>query len=55
MFEWRNEFSVQIGTVDAQHKMLFAIADELYTAMSVGRSKLALGCGFRRCRSPIPN
>ena len=43
MFEWRNEFSVQIGTVDAQHKMLFALADELYTAMSMGRSKPALG------------
>jgi len=42
MFEWRNEFSVQIGSVDAQHKMLFGLADELYVAMTAGRSKLAL-------------
>jgi len=43
MFEWRNEFSVEIGSVDAQHKMLFAIANELYNAMASGQSKMALG------------
>ena len=43
MFEWRNEFSVQIGSVDAQHKMLFQIADELYNAMQSGQSKVVLG------------
>lgn len=42
MFEWRNEFSVQIGSVDAQHRMLFGLADELYAAMAAGRSKPAL-------------
>ncbi|MGO9258606.1 MAG: bacteriohemerythrin [Bryobacteraceae bacterium] len=42
MFEWRNEFSVQIGSVDAQHKMLFGIASELYTAMIAGQSKMAM-------------
>jgi hemerythrin len=42
MFEWRNEFSVQIGSVDAQHKMLFGIANELYTAMIAGQSKMAM-------------
>lgn len=42
MFEWRNEFSVQIGSVDAQHKMLFGLANELYTAMTAGRSKASL-------------
>jgi hemerythrin len=42
MFEWRDEFSVQIGSVDAQHRVLFGLADELYTAMSVGKSQLAL-------------
>jgi hemerythrin len=42
MFEWRNEFSVQIGSIDAQHKMLFAIAGELYSAMITGQSKAAM-------------
>lgn len=42
MFEWRNEFSVQIGSVDAQHKMLFGIAGELYAAMMAGQSKIVL-------------
>jgi hemerythrin len=42
MFEWRNEFSVQIGSVDAQHRMLFGLAEELYTAMTAGRGKLVL-------------
>ena len=43
MFEWRNEFSVQIGSVDAQHKMLFGLAGELYAAMMAGQSKVVLG------------
>jgi hemerythrin len=42
MFEWRNEFSVQIGSVDAQHQMLFGTANELYTAMMAGQSKMAM-------------
>ena len=42
MFEWRNEFSVEIGSVDAQHKMLFQIAGELYAAMESGQSKAAM-------------
>jgi hemerythrin len=43
MFEWRNEYSVQIGSVDAQHRMLFAIANELYASMTAGQSKVAMG------------
>jgi len=39
MFEWRNEYSVEIGSVDAQHKVLFATAGELYNAMAAGHSK----------------
>ena len=39
MFEWREEFSVQIGSIDAQHKTLFAIAEELYKAMAACQSK----------------
>ena len=43
MFEWRKEFSVDIGSVDAQHQNLFAIAGELYSAMMAGQSKAAMG------------
>jgi hemerythrin len=42
MFEWQNEYSVQIVSVDAQHKVLFAISQELYNAMMAGRSKASL-------------
>src|SRR5579883_172590 len=42
MFEWNNTFSVGIGTIDAQHQNLFAIARELHSAMSSGQGKAAL-------------
>jgi hemerythrin len=42
MFEWRNEFSVQIGSVDAQHRMLFGIANELYSAMTAGQGRVVV-------------
>jgi hemerythrin-like metal-binding protein len=42
MFEWNPRYSVQIGSIDAQHQTLFHLAEELHTAMSVGRGKTAL-------------
>jgi hemerythrin len=42
MFEWSNDYSVDIGSVDAQHKMLFSIGNELYTAMMAGNSKAVM-------------
>lgn len=42
MFEWKNEYSVGIGSIDAQHQNLFAIGRELYKAMSVGQGKASL-------------
>jgi hemerythrin len=42
MFEWKNEYSVGIGSIDAQHQNLLAIARELYTAMSAGQGKASL-------------
>jgi hemerythrin-like metal-binding protein len=42
MFEWKPEYSVGIGSIDGQHQNLFAIARELYDAMSAGRGKQAL-------------
>ena len=42
MFEWKNEYAMGIGSIDAQHQNLFAIGRELYTAMSAGQGKSAL-------------
>ena len=43
MFDWKNEYAVNIGSIDAQHQMLFAIGRELYAAMSTGQGKAVLG------------
>lgn len=43
MFEWKNEYAVNIGSIDAQHQNLFAIGRELYAAMSSGQGKSVLG------------
>ena len=43
MFEWKNECSVNIKSIDAQHRHLFAIAAELRDAMHAGQAKPALG------------
>jgi hemerythrin-like metal-binding protein len=42
MFEWNPAYSVGIGSIDAQHQNLFAIARELHAAMSAGQGKTAL-------------
>ena len=42
MFDWKSEYAVSIGSIDAQHQMLFAICRELYAAMSAGRGKSVL-------------
>lgn len=42
MFEWNPKYSVGIASIDAQHQNLFAIAHELYDAMSAGRGKASL-------------
>ena len=42
MFEWKNEYSVNIASIDAQHKKLFAIAEELHEAMRTGQAKPVL-------------
>jgi hemerythrin len=43
MFEWNNNYSVAIPSVDVQHKNLFAIARELHAAMDAGQGKASLG------------
>lgn len=42
MFEWQNDYAVNIGSVDAQHQTLFAMCRELYSAMSTGQGKSVL-------------
>src|SRR5947209_16921068 len=42
MFEWNKNYSVSIGSVDAQHQTLFAIAGELHAAMLAGQGKSSL-------------
>ncbi len=43
MFEWKQQYSVGIESIDAQHQHLFAIGRELYSAMSSGQGKAAMG------------
>jgi len=42
MFEWNASYSVNIGSIDAQHQNLFAIGRELYAAMNAGQGKSVL-------------
>ena len=42
MFEWKSEYAVNIGSIDAQHQNLFAIGRDLYAAMSAGQGKAVL-------------
>jgi hemerythrin-like metal-binding protein len=42
MYEWNNDYSVGIGSIDAQHQNLFRIVGELYAAMSAGQGKTVL-------------
>jgi len=42
MFEWRQEFSVGIGSIDGQHQNLFRIARELSDAMMAGQGRQTL-------------
>ncbi len=42
MFDWKSEYAVNIGSIDAQHQTLFAIGRQLYTAMSAGKGKSVL-------------
>lgn len=39
MFEWKQEYSVQIPEIDAQHQRLFALAGTLHKAMAEGKGK----------------
>ena len=39
VFEWNESYSVKVGILDAQHKKLFQIVQELQDAMKAGHGK----------------
>lgn len=47
-FQWSERYSVKVSAMDAQHKQLFAIIQELYSAMRAGRGKAIVGDVLRR-------
>ena len=38
-FEWKDAYSVKVNAFDTQHKKLFALINELHTAMASGHGK----------------
>ncbi len=42
-FAWKPEYSVSVSILDAQHKKLFALAQNLHDAMRAGRGRDVLG------------
>ncbi len=42
LFQWKEEYSVDHSEIDAQHKRLFQLADELHAAMTAGKGREAL-------------
>ena len=42
-FQWNESYSVKVHAMDAQHKRLFDIIRELYTAMHSGKGKDVAG------------
>lgn len=40
---WQEKYSVKIPSIDAQHKKLVAIINELYSSMKAGKTKDQLG------------
>jgi hemerythrin len=42
MFEWKDAYSVNVTTVDSQHKNLFRMAADLHRAMLAGTAKAKL-------------
>jgi hemerythrin len=47
-FAWKEDYSVGIEEIDAQHKELVAILNELYDAMYAGQGRDALGSVLAR-------
>jgi hemerythrin-like metal-binding protein len=39
MFEWNDKYAIGVASIDTQHKGLYAIGAELYSAMSAGQAR----------------
>jgi hemerythrin len=42
IFQWKEEYSVDHSEIDTQHKRLFQLADELHSAMTMGKGSAVL-------------
>jgi hemerythrin len=42
MFEWKSEYAIGHGEIDAQHQKLFKLANDLHSAMLSGHGKAAM-------------
>lgn len=47
-FQWNDSFSVKVNAMDDQHKKLFEITRELYSAMQSGQGKKVVGDVLQR-------
>lgn len=46
VFRWRDEYQIKVEAMDAQHRELFALAEELQGAIEPGRGKAAVDAAF---------
>lgn len=42
MFAWKDTYSIGVAEIDAQHRRLFSLADELHAAMNSGKGKAVI-------------
>lgn len=42
MFAWKDTYSIGVPEIDAQHRRLFGLADELHSAMNGGKGKAVM-------------
>jgi len=48
VFEWKDSYSVKVTALDNQHKKLFTIVNEPYTAMGTGHGREVAGDVLQR-------
>ena len=47
MFAWKDTYNIGVQEIDAQHRRLFSLADELHTAMNSGKGKDVMATVFQ--------
>lgn len=48
MFEWQESYKIGVGSIDAQHQILFQTASRLRDAMAAGNGKATVGSILER-------